>query len=368
MKIVIISRTIYPRLSPRSFRATELAKEFARLGHDVTLYGVLGSYDYTEFTAKTGVTVKPIKMLLSTYNSEGKQRYNFFDKAARHLFNKLIEYPDIEFCWKIPQIIKQEHDTDLLITIAMPFPIHWGAAIAKHKLKEKFPKVWISDCGDPYMGNGMEGGHLSYFKYVEQFWGDKTDYVTIPIESARTAYYPKIQNKIRIIPQGFDMENIKLSDYSPNPVPHFAYAGAIYIGKRDPSSFLEYLCSLNTNFVFTVFTETPDFYLRFKQILGPKLIIRRYIPRNELLLELSKQDFLINLLNQTTVQSPSKLIDYLLTRRPIINISTPFQEKEKFEKALSSVPESDIKDIDISEYDIRNIAHKFLSTANSHLR
>lgn len=365
MKIVIIARTIYPLLSPRAFRATELAKEFARLGHDVTLYGVLGDNDYTQFTCETGVKVKPIKMLLSTYNSEGKQRYNLFDKVSRHLLNKILDYPDIEFCWKIPQILKKESDADLLITIAMPFPIHWGAAIAKRLMGNTFPKVWISDCGDPYMGNGMEGGHLPYFKYIEQFWGNQTDYVTIPVESAKKAYYPNVQNKIHIIPQGFDMENIKLSEYSKNSIPHFAYAGAIYKGRRDPSSFLEYLCGLNTDFVFTVFTETPEFYAKYKKSLGTKLIIRKYVPRTELLLELSKQDFLINLLNQSAVQSPSKLIDYLLSQRPIINISTPFQEKEKFEKALITIPESDIKDTDIDEYDVRNVAKKFLKIAEA---
>lgn len=34
-KILIISRSFYPMNSPRSFRTTELAKEFARQGHEV---------------------------------------------------------------------------------------------------------------------------------------------------------------------------------------------------------------------------------------------------------------------------------------------------------------------------------------------
>ena len=37
-KILIVSKSFYPEISPRSFRTTELVKEFCRLGHDVTLY------------------------------------------------------------------------------------------------------------------------------------------------------------------------------------------------------------------------------------------------------------------------------------------------------------------------------------------
>jgi len=40
---------------------------------------------------------------------------------------------------------------DLLISIAVPYPIHWGVAAvwAKDKSKNLAPN-WIADCGDPY--------------------------------------------------------------------------------------------------------------------------------------------------------------------------------------------------------------------------
>ena len=36
-KILIITHGFYPEISPRSFRATELVKEFVRQGHEVTV-------------------------------------------------------------------------------------------------------------------------------------------------------------------------------------------------------------------------------------------------------------------------------------------------------------------------------------------
>lgn len=361
MKVVIISRTIFPLLSPRAFRATELAKQLARMGNDVTLYAVIGEYDYTDFRKKTGVNVKPIKMQLGTANSEGKVRYNFFDKIAYHAFGDILEYPDIEFCWKIPAILKKERDIDLLITIAVPHPIHWGAAIAKITNKTSFPKVWVSDCGDPYMGNGVGKKHPSYFKLIEKFWGNKTDFVTVPILSAKNAYFSNVQDKIRVIPQGFNMENIKLSEYHQHSIPHFAYAGSIYPGLRDPSTFLDYISLLKHDFVFTVFTNNPKFFQKYKTVLKHKLIINNYIPREELLYNLSNQDFLINLTNPNVEQSPSKLIDYYLSGRPILDITTPFGQDKDFLKALSFELENWHRPADISQFDIRNVANQFIN-------
>lgn len=364
MKIVIISRIILPLLSPRAFRATELAKELARQGHDVTLYAVLGKYDYSTFTKETGVKVKNIKMRLATSNSDGYVRYNIFDKLAYHALRKILEYPDIEFCWKVPAILKKEKDIDMLITIAYPHPIHWGTAIAKKIIGKKFPKLWISDCGDPYMGNKVESKKYFYFKWIEKFWGAKTDYITVPIEGARSGYSPKIQNKIRIIPQGFNFEETFPAKYIKNEIPHFSYAGSVYKGQRDPSSFLDYLTTIKTEFVFSVFTNNPNFYAPFKEKLGEKLQIREYIPREKLIYELSKQDFLINLCNPNTIQSPSKLIDYYLSERPIIDISTPFNQLDVFQSFLHGDYQYQHKKVDISCYDIRNVAKAFLNLKN----
>ena len=361
MKIVLIARTIYPLLSPRAFRTTELAKQFARQGHDVVVYAVLGDYDYTLFEKKYGIKVKPIKMRLATFNSDGNSRYNLLDRIMFHAFHWLIEYPDIEFCWKIPQILQEERNVDLLITIAVPHPIHWGTAIAKRFFKRNFPEKWISDCGDPYLGTAVGRKHPFYFRYVEDFWGKETDFVTVPLKEACGAYRKNVQNKIRVIPQGFDFSEVELSDKIDNEIPHFAYAGSIYKGQRDPSSFLAYLCELKQKFVFTVYTKNPQFYQCYKERLGEKLIVKTYVERRQLIYELSKQDFLINLVNPSSVQSPSKLIDYLLTKRPIVDISTPFVEKNAVERAFHGKFDRKYESVDIQQYNIVNVADKFLS-------
>lgn len=361
MKIVLISRIFYPLLSPRAFRTTELAKEFARRGHDVTVYAVLGNTDYTDFSRETGIKVKPIKMFLSTSNSDGNCRYNVVDKLLYHLFHYLLEFPDIEFCWKIPAILKTENDIDILVTVAYPHPIHWGAAISKVCNSRTFPKKWISDCGDPYMGDKVNR-HPFYFKYVEEFWSKRTDFITIPIEGARNSYPTSCNEKIRVIPQGFNFDEVKLcQNFKGNDIPHFAYAGTIYPGYRDPSNFLTYLSKLSLDFVFTVYTNNPIYFSEYKRILGDKLIINPYIPRLELIFELSRQDFLVNFANPNLSQSPSKLIDYYLSDRPIISLSNDFTERTVFEQFMRGDYSNAQQKVDVEQFNIANVVDSFLS-------
>jgi len=55
--------------------------------------------------------------------------------------------------------------------------------------------------------------------------------------------------------------------------------------------------------------------------LGKKIEVRDFVPRDQLLIALRKMDFLINFENGTSVQSPSKLIDYAIVKKPILSIS-----------------------------------------------
>jgi hypothetical protein len=247
MKIIIISRSIFPSQFPRSFRATELAIQLAKRNHDVTLYGVLGKYDYKQFEKTNNVKVKNIgKMFFATLNSEGIFRNTLFDKVLWKLLNRIIEYPDIELLFKMPEIIRHEKQSNVLITVGMPYPIHWGCALSKFLYKNYFPQTWIADCGDPYMGNKVINNRpFFYFKYIEKWFCKKADYITIPLEEAKKGYYTEFHQKIKIIPQGFNFNHGLNSDiYIKNPVPTFAYAGSFYKGFRDPSLFLDYLVKM----------------------------------------------------------------------------------------------------------------------------
>ena len=366
MKVVIISQNCYPYISPRANRATELAKEFARQGHEVTLYALLGILDYKVFSEKHCVTVKNLGV--SKYGlSDNSQRVNvnLFAKGFQRVFGRYFDFPKCELMNMTYRALKTERTADLLLTIAQPHTIHWGAA----KYIKRYPntiKTWIADCGDPYMLN-PHVHYPWYFKYVEKKWCRLCDFITVPIEEARKAYYPEFSDKIRIIPQGFDFESNRLAEYKPNKVPTFAFSGIFYEKLRDPHAFLDYLCTIEKDFKFVLYIKDTPYYRsafhlnEYQQKMGDRLEIHDFVPRSELLFELSKMDFLINIRNVSGVQQPSKLIDYALTRRPILEINSGFNERQSFEKFMNGNYEDQIVIDNLERYDIRNVVGQMIS-------
>ncbi len=360
-KIVIISRTILPTIAPRAYRATELAKALAKKGHDVTLIASLGKYNYDNFEKKTGITVKDLGTpSFSLRNSDGKLKLPLWKKGFVFLLMKILEFPDILLMRKVKKAVLNEGKFDLLITIAIPHQIHWGASLIKKN--ERSFACWTSDCGDPFMGNSFNKPFF-YFKYFEKRWGKKTDFITVPVEGARDAYYNEVQHKIRVIPQGFDFSSIQLSEYKKNKIPVFLYAGLFYPERRDPTRFFEYLCTLPYDFKFIIYATKADLIEPFLMKLGNKIEIRTRIERNQLIEEMSKVDFLINITNMgTTTQVPSKLIDYSLSKRPILELTSSFDkdEQENFDDFVLGKYKNQKVVENLEQYNSINVAESFL--------
>lgn len=362
IRIVIISAVFFPRNSPRANRATELAKEFARRGYKVTVYAILGNYDYSEFERKYQIKVEDFgKIVFVNLSSDENKKNSNLNRLLSKMFKKSLDFPFIELFFKVINILKREKNIDLLITIAMPYTIHWGAAYAKTYFHKNNIRNWVADCGDPYMGNKLEK-HPFYFKYVEKWFCRKADYLTVPIEQAKKAYYSEFHSKIKVIPQGFNFDEVKTYEkVKCDSIPTFVYAGAFYKGIRDPRAFLTYLSSLNFDFKFYVFTKNKNILEGFKEKLGDKLEICDYIPRVKLITFMSQVDFLVNFENGNEVQSPSKLIDYVLSKRPIISIPSVAINKNQIDDFLIGDYTNQLIIENIEQYNIKNVVNDFIS-------
>ena len=91
--ILIISEHIFPKQTPRAHRATELAIQLAKVGYQVTLCAVLGSFDYTIFQERYNLRVKNLKLnwQYAPNTSELKPKRYLIDKILSKLFHKLFE-------------------------------------------------------------------------------------------------------------------------------------------------------------------------------------------------------------------------------------------------------------------------------------
>lgn len=364
MKILLITNSFYPVISPRSFRATELAKELSQQGHAVV---VATQYDSTheQFAIEYGIKFSYLpKLKWKEISIDGNRVTSMIKRAIRRTMQLAVEYPSVELVRSVKRFIKKENNKyDAIISIAVPYPIHWGVAASDWK---RIANTWIADCGDPYYGDTSDSfKKLFYFKYIEKWAFSKMDIVTIPIEEGKKGYFKEFHSKIHVIPQGFDF-NINKSVYSQNVVPTFIYAGGFIPGYRDPQPFLEYLTQIDKDFKFIIYTKSINLIKPYLSKLRSKIEIKDYIPREELMMELSKADFLINIDNAESVQSPSKLIDYKIADRPILNIKKGNIDKKVINEFLDYNYSNQLNIENLNRYNIKNVAEQFISLIKKH--
>ena len=362
-KILIVSRVFYPNNSPRSFRTTELATELSRQGHEVVVCFPFENFDYTEYSKQTNLVLKNLGPLkFKPIKLSGTKPILLIKKVIQRALMLLIEYPEIELFFRINHVLKHEKGYDLLISIAAPHTVHWGTEKSFRK-NPALAKTWIADCGDPYMGVELETFRKPfYFKYFEKRFCRRANYITVPTSGAIDAYYPEFKNKIKVIPQGFKFDEIKIQDIH-NPVINFAYAGSIAIkGVRNPLLVLEYLLNVKEDFRFHIFADHSNGFLnKYKELLGEKLILHDKLDRQNLISFLCNMDFLINLYNGTKKQLPSKLIDYALARRPILNIYPLNPDYKIINQFLHRDYRAQYQITDLEQYNIVNVAKKFMA-------
>ena len=365
MRILILSQHIFPMQTPRAHRTTELMKEFARQGHEVTVYAVLGKYDYTEFLNQfPTITLKNIslKWMYHPYNSDGDGKRYFIDKALGKLLGKGYLFPNFEFYHRVQRILKKDYEYDAVISIADPHQIHWGVACYRKHNPNQFPKTWIADCGDPFMNNDTTNIYPQKFAKYEHLFCQQADFITVPEPEAANGYYEEYRSKIKIIPQGFDFDETREKTEPNNSIPTFGYAGTFYEDIRNPRKFMELLCAIDRPFKFIVYSNHTVLINDFKEILGQKLEIRKGIPREELLLELEKMDFLVNLANVNRPnQIPSKLIDYAITGRPILNVNPSEPDFKMLKEFLTQDYSLSHEIINLKKYKITNISKEFIN-------
>lgn len=367
-RILIVSSSFYPQNSPRSFRTTELAKELVRQGHRVT---VLTPFHPSQkaLGLEHNLDIKDLgKIKWKSFELKGNRLVVLFKRAFNRFLSLLFEYPNIELMGLVKKALKNESGYDLLISIAVPYPVHWGVARVWSPTKpEKNPaKFWVADCGDPFYGQENDSLELPfYWAWIEKMFMRKTDFVTVPTDTAYLGYFKEFHSKIKVIPQGFRFEDInvyrggKLYDF-----PIFGYAGSFIPGRRDPAEFLTYLCGLDQYFEFHVYTTTPQWLFPFVAKSHGRVKLMPLLAREELLHELSKLDFVVNFENVGVIQTPSKLIDYAIIDKPILSIKTGDLKEGIVQEFLKGNYENSYVVDNPGQYRIQHVAKAFIALCN----
>ncbi len=372
--ILIISYHFHPEISPRAFRAYELAKQLSKNYNVQVLTPVTSPGPTSEFTLISIPRYPFSKTLPPSQNPTT-------DQTPKFVIARLNESPIKTFLRKslhfvLPgglsslfglSIIKHRHllqpRYDAIISIGLPLGSHIGAYALKsfYSLSENL----ILDYGDPFLRNPKS--HWSPFNYIlETKILDYANHVVVPVKNALPAFTGiAAEKKMNVIPQGLNIEDIKIADYQKNALPTIAYAGLFYKDIRDPEVFLEKILKLPTNFRLRFFTDTnsPEnlqLLAKYRNFdIHNRLEIISSVPRAECILQLSSCDFVINFRNTSSTQSPSKLIDYTLAKRPILDVESGITDISTFESFLTGDFSKAVSPIDLKEYDIKTVADKF---------
>ncbi len=361
LRIMILTKSFHPKISPRAFRATELAMEFSKQGHEVKVYSTIEAACLPEPIERPCVEFAVLPFVLSEISiGEG---FTSLRKIAKRSLKLFLEYPDIELMFRVKRALEREKEYDLLISIAVPHAIHWGVALARID-KSSVARTWIADCGDPFMG--QENDTLAkpfYFSFLEKLFCRRATFIAVPTEGAISAYYPEFRAKIKVIPQGFRFNTDQDQYVVKNAVPTFAYAGSFIPGTRDLVPILEHLRSLEIPFRFYVWSSQCQSIKHYEERLEGRLILSPPIARAQLLEQLGTMDFLINLDNKGRRQVPSKIIDYSIAGRPILSVRSSEFNPEKFNSFLEGDYSERLIVENINQYRIEHVADKFLSLA-----
>ena len=365
MNIQIITGHFYPQVHPRAFRATELALEFARLGHKVSvtnLSRVVG-FDYSAYAQENGIEIINTDLyILKDANGINKIPESKFGIIKRWCIEYFFAGSVLFNSRRIAKQVTIKEDTDYVLAISTPFICIYGVSLILRKLK--MPPFAVADSGDPFYYS-KQVKHAPWFAGIEKRVYKSYRYLSIPTENAICSYSPLIEReKIKIIPQGFRMDNIKLFDGKRSEEKVcFAYAGVFYWDIRNPKFLFDYLEKRNDDFSFYIYMRYNDpilqSFLDNYPKTSKKLVIKYSLPRAELLYELSKMDFLVNIENISNTQMPSKLIDYGITRRPIYSSNSRKFNPSTLD-AFFKRNYSERMMIDIHKYDIKNILNQYL--------
>jgi hypothetical protein len=371
MRILIVSNSYKPVQSPRSFRTTELVEELVRRGFEVHVVTNRNSeFDYENYRInrqdKIGFYFLDKVKWQSINTQSNNLIWGFVKKVVSRILEQYLHYPMMELKFLVARKLKSLNaEYDVLISIASPHTVHWGVASAL-KNNKKLSKIWIADCGDPFMlADNMQYRQPFYFKFFELNFCKLANYITVPTDQSYLGYYPSFWNKIITIPQGF-----KFFDYTQNCIEEnedkqnkhlkICYAGSLNEVRRNPTEFIKYLESTGIQYEFNIYTNNPKCLNSLKHLFGIKIFIYPYIPREELLTKLSNSDFLMNFQNEGLTQSPSKLIDYGISGRPILSIKSSNFDSNIIDEFLRKDYKNAYKIEDIDRYRIENVVNKFV--------
>ena len=359
--VLVITHSYAPMLNPRAFRWTSIAEEFVKRGVAVD---VITSWKpgYRREEKINGVNVfrvgeSIIEKMRSMFNSEQASVHNSsaihknpktFDvkniikntiQSLHDITWKNIYWPDYAILWikdavKAAIYLNEIEKYDSLITVSDPFSCH----LVGQKVKQLHPNMhWLVDIGDPFsFREGTRANNHKLYKkknYNAEYEIFKmADDIAVTTETTKDKYSELFLTgeKIAVIPPLVSqLKNQKRNKdfYSNKNSKKILYIGTLYKHIRNPQYLLDLFLniknSLNSEFELHFIGGINDCQYLFDNydLNKNNIYLHGLLDRAEVNTALQQADFVINLSNTNRYQLPSKVVEYVQSGKPIINIT-----------------------------------------------
>lgn len=358
MRILILNIQYYPIGNPNVYRWSAIAEYWAQLGHEVhVLCSKTGEAPIFETINGVNIHRAGHNTLLDwTYNVlRIKKRRGIAGNSpsrpvatGRRFIEKLVDWtwrkiywPDGSCLWYFPAVTKaiklnKQEPFDAVISVGLPFTAH----LAGKKLKKTFPGIkWHMDIEDPFAYSkeffvNNSGLYNKINIRAEKKAFELADTISVTVARAKEKYtelFPGVSAKISLIPPLFNLQVSQRMEelFSPGYI-HLSYFGTFYQNVRPASPLLLIIKELTKTssktglkLKFHFFGEiNPNSWKDFEgfEEIFDCIEFHGLVSREKVASLIRQSGFLINIGNTTDYHLPSKSVDYLMSRKPIINL------------------------------------------------
>lgn len=349
LNILIVTYFFPPQNAIAAQRPLSWAKYWSRDGHDVDVLTTPKDF-YGESTHTDNYKVYEIE-ISETYNRLRNWYHKNFKKevsssSATGNNNKSSQLkkwllsrglststrmPDPSDLWIANALAwakSQNKKWDIVISSFGPYSTH----IIAHNLRVNgYAKKWCADYRDLWTDSEIYQGFpiiKNFETLLEKTLMRDADIISLDSESKVAYFKQKYRNKIILVSNGFDAEEI---DNLPKEKFNFntgkkiiSYTGSIYSGLRDPKPLFEYIRN-NPIFEYEVHFYGQNVEILKSEILGieDKVKIHGMVEREDALRIQRDSDILLYLeseKNNLEGVIPGKLYEYIYSSTPILAV------------------------------------------------
>lgn len=351
MRLLIINYYYSPMTDAHAYRWAQLIDYIAEVRPSIEIDVLTSKVIGIENETKLGnvnisrIGLIPYRLEGSSESTVAQNRPGALGKIVSSIKSGLRKvyrqfyWPDGLWHWMLPLLIalrkKRPGSYDLIISYAPTFSSHVAVlATVKHLVVPGKGK-WIADYGDPFaISETMQPNNFRVYRklnhVVEQKILKSADAVVFTNDATHGAYLEKydMANRSKVIPH---MVNVEMF-FSPNcrsPKSkriNVVYVGALHKSIREPwvaieklTKVFDVLISIGFEPVFNLYGPTNGVDLTGYAVGSVRW--HGKIDREKAVGIMRTADVLVNIDNINCIMSPSKIVEYVATGKPIINIS-----------------------------------------------